>query len=550
MVLTAAQTTAFFQDNAQMGIPAPTVAQMAIEGIAAVEDLADFDKESMQQLADNLRRPGGRVVDPNDPTATIPTPSFVFGARSQKRLLVACDLVRYYEATGRELTVANIRWAHVMKNFEIQWKALKAKKDEDTPDVPKITRSLPVIKWTEAFQDFLNRVIGVRVIPLIYVIRTEVAVPAAAPPLANNQPHSTEHGSIEAELIARASHTHPLFRDDNAMVYHYLEEATRTTSYAASIKPFQRSKDGRGAWLALTTQYAGTDKWEAEIKKMEQLLHTRVWKGQSNFSLEQFISQHRNAFVSMQACAEHVEYQLPNEHSRVGFLLDGIQCSDAGLQAAMASIKTDKTVNGLRNNFEAAASHLQPYDPVAKKRTAGAKRGASLISEVDATDSESAKVGATMGKPGIGKTGVHLRYHTHHEYKALTDEQRDELRDWKNKEPQSFSKSAKERKQQLKKGKGGGKRGQGNGKVTKSQISSMVKKQVRFALKEGKDAEESPAKDQDAALVMSLMKAIKNHSSSSASATASATNATPAVSPKTTYDADAITAIMKRARLH
>jgi hypothetical protein len=27
----------------------------------------------------------------------------------------------------------------------------------------------------------------------------------------------------------------------------------------------------------------------------------------------------------MQACAEHVQYQLPNEHSRVGFLLDAIQ---------------------------------------------------------------------------------------------------------------------------------------------------------------------------------------------------------------------------------
>ena len=43
----------------------------------------------------------------------------------------------------------------------------------------------------------------------------------------------------------------------------------------------------------------------------------------------------------MQASAEHVQYQLPNEHSRVGFLLEAIQCSDAGLQAAMASIKTD-----------------------------------------------------------------------------------------------------------------------------------------------------------------------------------------------------------------
>ena len=43
----------------------------------------------------------------------------------------------------------------------------------------------------------------------------------------------------------------------------------------------------------------------------------------------------------MQASAEHVQNQLPNEHSRVGFLLEAIQCSDPGLQAAMASIKTD-----------------------------------------------------------------------------------------------------------------------------------------------------------------------------------------------------------------
>ena len=43
----------------------------------------------------------------------------------------------------------------------------------------------------------------------------------------------------------------------------------------------------------------------------------------------------------MQASAEHVQYQLPNEHSRVEFLLEAIQCSEVGLQAALASIKTD-----------------------------------------------------------------------------------------------------------------------------------------------------------------------------------------------------------------
>ena len=172
---------------------------------------------------------------------------------------------------------------------------------------------------------------------------------------------------MEAELIARAAHTHALFRDDNSVGYYHLEEPTRGTSYASSIKPFQRGKDGRGAWKALTGQYAGKDKWEVEIKCQEQLLHTRVWKGQSNFSLENFTSQHRNAYVSMQASAEHVQYQLPNEHSRVGFLLEAIQCSDPGLQAAMASIKTDNGLEGMRNNFEATAAHLLPYDQLLKR---------------------------------------------------------------------------------------------------------------------------------------------------------------------------------------
>jgi hypothetical protein len=208
MVLTAAQTAAFHED-AQMGIPNETIAQMQAEGITNVRDLADFDKESLQQLADNLRKPGARVPDLNPnaaPGATIPTPAFVFGAKSQKRLFVATDLVKYYDTTGRDYTAANLQWTNVMKNFEIQWKALKVKQTVESPETPKISKAFPVIKWTEAFRDFLYRVIGVRTIPLCYVIRDTVDVPVAAPALAQNQPRSNEHESVEGELVARASH--------------------------------------------------------------------------------------------------------------------------------------------------------------------------------------------------------------------------------------------------------------------------------------------------------------------------------------------------------
>jgi hypothetical protein len=173
-------------------------------------------------------------------------------------------------------------------------------------------------------------------VPLARVIR-----PVATPPLTGAQapgaPHSAEHAAIETELIDRASHGHAFFREDDSAVCHKLEEATRATMCAASIKPFQRTKNGRDAWLALSNQCAGDDKWEAETKRHEQLLHTREWKGQSDFNLEQFIAQHRDACVAMQAAAEHVTHQLPNEHSRVGCLLEAIQCNDAGMQAVMAS---------------------------------------------------------------------------------------------------------------------------------------------------------------------------------------------------------------------
>ena len=95
MALTAAQTTAFFRDGDQMGIPQATVAQLQIEGITTISDLADFEKETPQQMADNLRKPGGQVPDPNPAAAagaTIPTPPFVFGAKSQHRLTVAVEI--------------------------------------------------------------------------------------------------------------------------------------------------------------------------------------------------------------------------------------------------------------------------------------------------------------------------------------------------------------------------------------------------------------------------------------------------------------------------
>ncbi len=226
----------------------------------------------------------------------------------------------------------------------------------------------------------------------------------------------------------------------------------------------------------------------------------------------------------MQQCAEHIQYQLPNEHSRVGFLLEAIQCLDPGLQAAMASVKTDP--DGMRNDFEAAASHLLPYDPVAKKRTAGNKRSQASISDLEAKEAD---VGSATAKASIGKTGVHFRWHTMEEYKQLSGAQKRELYEWQQANPNFKRPSTKFQPAKSK----------GAKRYTKKQLSSLVSKRVKLELSQREEAKQ----EQDGeAYVMSLIQKVVADGKPKANASSAA--APPEAPPLPS----ALRSILKRAQ--
>ena len=158
------------------------------------------------------------------------------------------------------------------------------------------------------FRNHLNRYLGVRKIPISYVTRPDVGVEGGVPPNEAGHTYSTEHDPLEGDLIFRASHTHGIYCNHHVTVYHNMEEATRGKPYADSIKTFQIKNNGRGALTAMESQYVGPEKWDAEIKEMDALLHTQKWKGRSIFPLKKFVQQHRNDYVSMQACTAHLQY--------------------------------------------------------------------------------------------------------------------------------------------------------------------------------------------------------------------------------------------------
>jgi hypothetical protein len=94
----AAQMAQYFEGADQMAIPNGTVLELVNEGINTVDDLSEFDKDTIAQIIYNLCCP------PADNP-------FIFCAKSQKRLIIACELIRYYETItmGRSLPLLKRR---------------------------------------------------------------------------------------------------------------------------------------------------------------------------------------------------------------------------------------------------------------------------------------------------------------------------------------------------------------------------------------------------------------------------------------------------------
>ena len=240
----------------ELGVPETTVERLAEEGIERPEDLVEFSLADIKTMVANLRRPGGSEPD-GDAGGTVPTSPFKFGAKATLRLQNACDIMKHYEILRCDTSADMLVYDPVIKNFKLEHDALIERKKQ-TVVTPRISSNLNVVKWTESFLDFLSRLIGVRNTPLTHVVRETVEVDIGTEVvLLNGCCYTEESGSIEQELISRASHKHPLCKDDNARIYFLLEESTRSTSYAASIKPFQKKRNGRDAWFSIKTQYAG-----------------------------------------------------------------------------------------------------------------------------------------------------------------------------------------------------------------------------------------------------------------------------------------------------
>jgi hypothetical protein len=316
----------------------------------------------------------------------------------------------------------------VIKRFLDQWKALTERKKEDHGLAPKLTKSCPVHKWLESFHFHLGKKVGVRNAPLLYVVRAVVDVPAIAPPCQAGEPHSEENESIEGNMAVRMSHTHALYKIDNGSVFDLVENAVCGSDVMSTIAPFCKTQDGCSAMNALKTQHAGKAIWDRLVKEAEHILSIKIWSGNTPTTLSQHMGTQHHAYITLTECAEHIPVDVPNDQSRVTYLIDLLKTVDPTVLAAITAIrqaKADKRVHS-----ENAFSYLVPVCPVtakAAKKTGKVSFGAEVSA---ATGNNAGGLGGGNPKPGNGSLGVDLRYHHHKEFHALSKEQKDELCEW------------------------------------------------------------------------------------------------------------------------
>ena len=400
-----------------IGVPDPRERREAIQeqGLNTINDLLEFDKESIDTLCYAVRKPGGTIPDP-DPNAaanaTIPNPGYSVPAICEKRLIAAAYTAKMYEMIGRPITADTLSRARI-KRYE----AHKTLMDdhEDPEKLPQVSKTFGIVKAMDLVPSHLRDRLGVRKVPLSYVIR-DVVAPGDAPLPAARMPTAQNFNSISDELIHYTPHSGDEYAEDNAKVFQILQDMVAGTSYETSVKSYQRRRDGRGAYLALLQHNLGSSKWDKILEDAETYVSKREWNGRNQrFSLKSHINKHREAHNDMVHASQHVEYALPNEHTRVGRLIKSITTKEPAIVSALTHIMGN---NQQRNDFETAADFLL--------LTAPSNTNMSNNQRVSATNTNN------NTKNG-GKTSVELRYYSKSEYAKLSNEQKKELHEMRKK---------------------------------------------------------------------------------------------------------------------
>jgi hypothetical protein len=422
------------------------------QGIINLEELENLDDKGVERLCQALKKPGGMIANPNagapGAPANIPNPGFDVPVVAEENLKLAAYYVRHLKRISRPVNIGAITVALVRR-----YRDLKLAEEEHKD--PTVKPTINANNWPKTFEEieeYLRNHLGHTKAPLAYVVRKDEAVPPAAADPAANYP------VVQDEMIRRSPHVDALdepteaYKQDNRRVWTLLAELTSDHKCWTYMKPYSRTRDGRGAFLSLKGHYLGINSVNAMASKAETKIRDAVYtKETKRWNFESYVSTHKDQHQILQQLEEDHGYKGMDDGTKVRFLLAGIKTNS--LDTIKAQILGDPTMQqdfdrcvDLFKSFleQVATSERTNTFNVSRVGTAAAEgdkkgKGKGPFKSRKWVKKEGGKKGADGGGGGGGggsgkrkandddDDDVKDRYYTTKEYAQLTPGQRAKL---------------------------------------------------------------------------------------------------------------------------
>jgi len=285
-----------------------------------------------------------------------------------------------------------------------------AAKDEDASKPDALKKLTGWALWNESFQNYLRQIMSAAKIPLIYLTRDEKEDPDAE--IDPGHFSSSSEYLIEATILSGRH-----YELDNPRFYRELKSFVVNGEGWSYIKKYERSQNGRSAYMALKTQCEGTASKITRKNKAYASISNAVYSGsRKQYKFQDYINTHQAAHNEVADCDP--DEAVP-ESKKISDFLKGI--TDPKLESAVSVVLGDLK---LMNDFQLCQQYLST---TVENRATLEKSKERNISGLKGGGEKAEK-----GKGGKLPKSFKLenKWYPPKIYRLLSKDQQDQLRTW------------------------------------------------------------------------------------------------------------------------
>lgn len=291
----------------------------------------------------------------------------------------------------------------------------EASKEEDASKPDGLKKLVNWALWNESFQNYLRQILSAAKIPLVYLTRDERDNPDE-----EVNPETFENPTeylIEATIFSGRH-----YNLDNPRFYRELKSFTVNGEGWPYIKKFERSQDGRKAYLALKTQCEGTaSKITRKNRAYASIANATYTGSRRQFKFQDYINTHQTAHNEILDCDPT---EAVPESKKVSDFLKGI--TDPKLESPVSVVLGDPK---MLNDFQACQQYLST---TVENRATLEKSKERNISGLKSSTDKSDKKKGDKGKLPKGFK-LENKWYPPRIFRLLTQEQQEQLREWNEK---------------------------------------------------------------------------------------------------------------------